>query len=175
MRPQLPATVQAIADAVTAATPAFTAIESDKLRRDIHAAVRVALERFLELIGTDEPALPPHFRAIFVALGAAEARENRGPEALLAAMRTAARLLLRAAATSLASTDVEALVDLSDAISAYADELAAAATDGYAQQVREQAGEGDRRRHQLAELLLRGNAGPDAVADAAAGIGWRGL
>jgi PucR C-terminal helix-turn-helix domain len=178
MRPQLPATVQAIAAAVTASTPAFTAIQSEKFRRDVHAAVLVALERFLDLIGTDEPALPPHFREVFVALGAAEARENRGPEALLAAMRTAARLLLRAAATSwgeIGLIDVGPLIDLSDAISAYADELAAAATDGFAQQVREQAGEGDRRRHQLAELLLRGNAGPDAVADAAAGIGWRGL
>jgi len=178
MRPRLPATVRAIADAVTASTPAFTAIESEKFRRDVHAAVRVALERFLELIGTEEPALPPHFREVFVALGAAEARENRGPEALLAAMRTAARLLLRAAATAMAETgvtEIEPLIDLSDAISAYADELAAAGTDGFALQVREQAGEGDRRRHQLADLLLRGNAAPDVVADAAAGIGWRGL
>jgi len=175
MRPQLPATVRAIADAVTASTPAFTAMESEKFRRDVHAAVLVALERFLDLIGTDEPALPRPVREVFVALGAAEARENRGPEALLAAMRAAARLLLRAAATALGEIDVGLLIDLSDAISAYSDELAAAATDGFAQQVREQAGEGDRRRHQLAELLLRGSAGPDAVADAAAGIGWRGL
>ena len=45
----------------------------------------VALERFLDLVGTDEPALPPRSREVFVGLGAAEAREDRGPEALLAA------------------------------------------------------------------------------------------
>jgi hypothetical protein len=67
------------------------------------------------------------------------------------------------------------LIDLSDAISAYADELAAASTDGFALQVREQAGEGDRRRHHLADLLLRGSAPAGVVSDAAAGIGWRTL
>src|SRR5262245_50141360 len=100
MRPHLPATVRAIADAVAVSTPAFAANESDKFHRDVDAAVQVALVRFLDLIGTDEPALPPEFRDVFVALGASEARENRGPEILLAAMRTAARLLLRLAATA---------------------------------------------------------------------------
>jgi DNA-binding PucR family transcriptional regulator len=175
MRPQLPATVGAIADAVTASTPAFAAIESDKFHRDVRGAVLVALERFLDLIGTDEPALPPHVREVFVALGAGEARENRGPEALLAAVRLATRLMLRTAAASLAPADSLTVIDLSDAISAYADELAAAATEGFALQVREQAGEGDRRRRQLAEVLLRGDAPPSAVATAAAGIGWRTL
>jgi hypothetical protein len=178
MRPHLPATAEAVADAVTAATPVFAAIEDAKFKRDVRAAVLVAFERFLDLVGTDEPALPPRFREVFVALGAAEARENRGPEALLAAMRTAARLMLRTASESLAGTgslDTGALIDLSDAIRAYADELAAASTDGFALQLREQAGEGDRRRHQLADLLLRGNAPPAAVAAAATGIGWRAL
>ena len=178
MRPHLPATAQAVADAITAATPVFAAIEDAKFKRDVRAAVLVAFERFLDLVGTDEPALPPPFREVFVALGAAEARENRGPEALLAAMRMAARLMLRTASESLAGTgslDTGALIDLSDAIRAYADELAAASTDGFALQLREQAGEGDRRRHQLAELLLRGNAPPPAVSAAATGIGWRAL
>ncbi|GIJ80204.1 PucR C-terminal helix-turn-helix domain-containing protein [Micromonospora phaseoli] len=174
MRPHLPATVAAVAVAVTEATPAFAAIADDKFTRDVHAAVQVALERFLDLVGTADPALPPRFREVFVALGAAEAREDRGPEALLAALRMAARLLLRTASQSLARlrpVDTEELIDLSDAVSAYVAELAAASTDGYALQVREQAGEGDRRR-QLAELLLRGDAMPGAVEAAAARIGW---
>ncbi|RIV32737.1 PucR family transcriptional regulator [Micromonospora radicis] len=177
MRPRLPATVPAVAVAVTEATPAFAAVADDKFRRDVHTAVQVALDRFLDLVGTDEPALPPRIREVFVALGAAEAREDRGPEALLAALRMAARLLLRTASQSLAQlrpVDPEELVDLSDAVSAYVAELAAASTDGYALQVREQAGEVDRRR-QLAELLLRGDAMPHAVETAAARIGWPDL
>ncbi|MEV6693525.1 helix-turn-helix domain-containing protein [Micromonospora sp. NPDC051196] len=177
MRPHLPATVPAVAVAVTEATPAFAAIADDKFTRDVHTAVQVALDRFLDLVGTDEPALPPRFREVFVALGAAEAREDRGPEALLAALRMAARLLLRTASQSLARlrpVDTEELIDLSDAVSAYVAELAAASTDGYALQVREQAGQDDRRR-QLAELLLRGDGMPSAVEAAAARIGWPDL
>lgn len=176
MRPRLAGSGRMIAETVTAATPAFTAIESEKFHRDVDAAVLVALGRFTDLVGTDEPALPPQVREVFVALGAAEARENRGPEALLGAVRLATRLMLRTAAQALAEVGPEsALLDLADAVSAYADELAAAATEGFAAQVREQAGEGDRRRHQLAELLLRGNAPAGEVAAAAAGIGWRVL
>jgi hypothetical protein len=177
MRPHLPATVAAVAVAVTETTPAFAGIADDKFARDVRTAVQVALDRFLDLIGTGEPALPPRFREVFVGLGAAEAREDRGPEALLTALRTAARLLLRTASQSLARlrpVDPEELIDLSDAVSAYVAELAAASTDGYALQLREQAGEGDRRRH-LAELLLRGDGLPSAVESAAARIGWADL
>jgi hypothetical protein len=178
MRPRLRATVQAVADAVTEATPAFAAIADAKLRRDVRTAVQVAFERFLDLVGTDEPALPPPVRDVFVALGAAEAREDRGPEALLAAFRTASRLMFRVACEALAEVGrvgTEVLIDLSDATSAYVDELAAASTDGFTLQLREQAGEGDRRRRRLAELLLRGSAPVSVAATAAAGIGWQTL
>jgi hypothetical protein len=178
MRPRLEATVQAIASAVTAEVPAFTTIDDAKFSRDVLTAVQVALERFLDLVGTSEPALAPRARELFLALGAAEAREDRGPEALLAALRTASRVLLRTAAESLAQLrvlDTAALIDLSDAITAYVDELAAVSTDGFTLQLREQAGEHDRHRRQLAQLLLRGSAAPSVVLTTATGIGWRAL
>jgi hypothetical protein len=172
MRPRLPATVDTIADK-TAAT--FEGDGGAKFERDVRTAVQVALDRFVDLAGTAEPALPPPIREVFVALGAGEARENRGPEILLGALRTAARLMLRTASESLAAkrpVTVDELIDLADATSAYVDELAAACTDGLARQLREQAGEGDRRRRQVADLLLRGGAPPEVARDAAAGIGW---
>ncbi|BCY07179.1 PucR family transcriptional regulator [Actinoplanes sp. L3-i22] len=185
MRPRLPATVPAIADAVTAANPALAATSKTKAEtsrtkfdRDLRTAVQVALDRFLDLAGTDEPALPPPIREVFVALGAAEARENRGPELLLGALRTAARLLLRAASQSLAESrpvTVDEIIDLSDATSAFVDELASACTDGLARQLREQAGEGDRRRRRAADLLLRGGAPADVAREAVTAIGWPAL
>ena len=171
VRPRLPSTVAGIAEAVGE----LMATGGAKFERDVRTAVQVALDRFLDLAGTGEPALPPHIREVFVALGAAEARENRGPEMLLGALRTASRLMLRTAAAALAEVrpvGVAELIDLADAISAYVDELAAACTDGLARQLREQAGEGDRRRRQVADLLLRGGASPGVVRDAVAGIGW---
>ncbi|MFC4066303.1 PucR family transcriptional regulator [Actinoplanes subglobosus] len=174
MRPRLPAAVAEIAAAVEAGSEAG----GEKFSRDVRTAVQVALDRFLDLAGTDEPALPPRIREVFVALGAAEARENRGPEALLASLRIASRLLLRTATQALAEqreVSVAEVIDLSDATNAFIDELATASTDGLARQLREQAGEGDRRRRQLADLLLAGGSPPDVVRDAAAGIGWPGV
>ncbi|GAA0556574.1 helix-turn-helix domain-containing protein [Paractinoplanes ferrugineus] len=172
MRPRLPDTVPAIAGAVAGLNPEITGA---KFERDVHTAVQVALDRFLDLAGTDEPALPPRIREVFVALGAAEARENHGPELLLGALRTAARLLLRTASQSLADSrpvTVEEIIDLSDATSAFVDELAAACTDGLARQLREQAGEGDRRRRRAADLLLHGGAPPETARAAVTAIGW---
>ncbi|GAB7046751.1 PucR family transcriptional regulator [Catenuloplanes indicus] len=176
MRPRLPSAARTITDAVAATTPAFA--DGTYLDRDVRAPVQVALERFADLAGTDEPALPPRIREVFVALGAAEARENRGPELLLGALRTASRLMLRLASEALAGlrpVTVDELIDLTDAVSAYVDELAAACTDGLTRQLREQAGEGERRRRQVADLLLRGGGQTTTVRDAAAAIGWPAL
>ena len=119
-----------------------------KFKRDVRTAVQVALERFLDLVGTDEPALPPPVREVFVALGAAEAREDRGPEALLAALRTASRLMLRTASRGpgrgAAGRRRARSSTCPTRSRAYVDELAAASTDGFALQVREQAGDPDR-------------------------------
>jgi hypothetical protein len=174
MRPRLPAAVAAIASAVGENSETG----GEKFERDVRTAVQVALDRFLDLAGTDQPALPPRIREVFVALGAAEARESRGPEALLASLRIASRLLLRTATEALAEqrpVSVAEVIDLSDATNAFIDELANACTDGLARQLREQAGEGDRRRRQLADLLLAGGSPPDLVREAAAGIGWPGI
>ncbi|MEV0900548.1 helix-turn-helix domain-containing protein [Actinoplanes sp. NPDC049802] len=175
MRPRLPAAVQEIATAVRESPGAGA---GEKFERDVRTAVQVALDRFLDLAGTREPALSPPIREVFVALGAAEARENRGPETLLASLRVASRLLLRTATQALGElrpVSVAEVIDLSDATSAFIDELATACTDGLARQLREQAGEGDRRRRQVADLLLSGGSSPEVVREAAAGIGWPGV
>jgi hypothetical protein len=179
MQPRLEANVGAVIAAITEATPAFAELEKSHFDRYLRIPALVAFERFIDLVGTDEPALTPTVREVFVGLGAAEAREDRGPEAvLMPVLRMASRLLLRTVSETLAGArpvGAEELIDLSDAVRAYVDELAAASTDGYTLQLREQAGEGDRRRRQLAELLLRGSAPASVVLDAAAGIGWRTL
>jgi hypothetical protein len=174
---RLEGTVDAVVLSVSS-VPAFAEIQNPKFERDVHAAVRSAVERFLDLVGTDETALPPNVRETFVALGAAEAREERSPDVLLAALRTSSRGLLRTASEALSDVRPprsDELLDLADAVTAYVDELVAASTDGYAQQLREQAGETDRRRRLLGELLLRGDAAEATVLAAASDIGWRRL
>jgi len=176
LRPVLGQTARAVSAEVKASVPAFAAIRgSAKFSRDLDAAVRAGLDRFVDLVATDEEALTPVVRELFTGLGAAEARDGRGPEILLSALRISSRLLLRAAVDAVAgSRPVEAgeVVDLSDAITGFIDELTSACTDGYARQVREDAGESDRLRRHLAGLLLRGGAAGPVVARASAAIGW---
>jgi hypothetical protein len=176
LRPVLGQTAREVSAEVTASVPAFAAIGgSAKFSGDLDAAVRAGLERFVDLVATGEEALTPAVRELFTGLGAAEARDGRGPEILLSALRVSSRLLLRAAVDAVARSrpvGVREVVDLSDAITGFIDELASACTDGYARQVREDAGESDRRRRHLAALLLRGGAAWPVVAQASAAIGW---
>ncbi len=176
--PALRARLDTVVDVVTTEITAsvFAGVDTARITQDVRRGVRVAVERFLELVGTDEAAMPVPVRETFVELGAAEAREDRTPETLLSALRTAARVMLRTMSDALADVrplDTEDLIDLSDAITTYVDELAAASTDGFTLQLRELAGESDRRRRLLAELLLRGDASERAVITAADAIGWR--
>jgi PucR C-terminal helix-turn-helix domain len=176
LRPVLGQTAREVSAEVTASIPAFAAIGgSAKFSRDLDAAVRAGLERFVDLVATGEEALTPVVRELFTGLGAAEARDGRGPDILLSALRISSRLLLRVAVDAVARSrpvGVQEVVDLSDAITGFIDELAAACTDGYARQVQEDAGESDRRRRHLAGLLLRGGAAWPIVAQASAAIGW---
>ena len=176
LRPVLGQLAREVSAEVTASIPAFAAIGgSAKFSRDLHAAVRAGLERFVDLVATGDEALTPVVRELFTGLGAAEARDGRVPEILLSALRIASRLLLRAAVDVVARSrpvGVAEVVDLSDAVTGFIDELASACTDGYARQVREDAGESDRRRRHLAGLLLRGGAAWPIVAQASAAIGW---
>jgi len=176
LRPVLSQTAREVSAEVTASVPAFGAIGGTaKFSRDLDEAVRAGLHRFVDLVATGEEALTPVVRELFTGLGAAEARDGRGPEILLSALRISSRLLLRATVDAVGRSrpvGVREVVDLSDAITGFIDELASACTDGYARQVRDDAGESDRRRRHLAELLLRGGVAWPIVAQASAAIGW---
>jgi hypothetical protein len=173
LRGRMAALVDAVAGEITGSV--YADVKDAKVTHDVRRGVGAALERFADLVGTDEAALPAGVRETFVDLGAAEAREDRPPEMLLAALRTSARVMLRETSEALAQArplTTEDLIDLSDAVTAYVDELVAATTDGFTLQVREQAGERDRRRRLLAEVLVRGSAPERAVVTAAEGVGW---
>jgi hypothetical protein len=176
LRPVLAQTAREVAAEVTGSIPAFAEIGGGaKFSRDLDAAVGAGLERFVDLVATGQEALTPAVAELFTGLGAAEARDCRGPEILLSALRISSRLMLRATVDAVARSrpvGVREVMDLSDAVAGFVDELASACTDGYARQVREDAGESDRRRRHLAGLLLRGGAAWPIVSQASAAIGW---
>ncbi len=161
------------------------------LSQAVEHAVRTFIERVAHPAHPEHPAHPPHpanpdiapteltamtaVVAEFRAIGAAEAREGRSLEPLQAALRLGARVGWRrlcgvAAAQGL---DTLALGRAGEAIFVYLDELAAASAQGYLDARTEFAGEQERRRRRLLDLILVDPPAPaEAVAEAARAAGW---
>jgi hypothetical protein len=157
--------------------------------RTLSQAAEHAVRTFIERVA--HPAHPAHSArpahpdtapipmtavvAEFRAIGAAEAREGRSLEPLQAALRLGARVGWRrlcgvAAAQGL---DTLALGRAGEAIFVYLDELAAASAQGYLDARTEFAGEQERRRRRLLDLILADPPAPaEAVAEAARAADW---
>ncbi|WP_211267057.1 helix-turn-helix domain-containing protein [Nonomuraea candida] len=139
----------------------------------VRMAVEQAIEGFLDRIESpDAPWDPEPFRMI----GKGEAAEGRNLEPLQAAMRLGARVGWRRL-TEVAEPlglSPRALYDVGEAIFVYLDQLADAAAEGFEEARARVAGELERRRGRLLDLLLsRPPAGQEAIADLARAAGWR--
>jgi hypothetical protein len=174
LRPSLPDVVAEVIAAVAVAVPAYARPLEGRFGEAVQQGVEVALARFLELPGTTEPALSPESRRVYAALGRGEVRQGRTLEGLLAAYRAGARVTLRRMSQVAleAGLDTDVLVALGESILAYIEELSAASAHGFAFEQSERAGEMDRRRVDLLELLLHGQADDLAAQRAAAAAGW---
>ncbi|MFG1878859.1 PucR family transcriptional regulator [Sphaerisporangium sp. NPDC049003] len=139
----------------------------------LRIAVDEALQRFLSRIERPRDAWDPE---VFRAIGRGEAAEGRNLEPFQTAMRLGARVAwhrLTEQAERL-RLDPETLYDLGEAIFVFLDQLADAATDGFNEARANAAGEIERRRHRLLDLLLsQPPASPGAIADLAKTAGWR--
>jgi hypothetical protein len=101
-------------------------------------------------------------------------REGRSLDALQAAYRVGARVAWRrlAAIAEAGGVAPERQAELAEAIFAYIDELAAASVEGYAAEQAARAGEAQRRRARLVQLLVAEPAAdPAEITEAAAAAG----
>jgi PucR C-terminal helix-turn-helix domain len=174
LRPALPSVVAEVIDTIAREVPAYSRPLEGAFGADVRRGVEVALTRFLDLPGSTQPALQPSDRGVYLALGRGELRQGRTLEALLAAYRIGARVAFRRFA-GLARTeglDPDALVALAEATFAYIDELSAASVEGFATEQSHRAGERDRLRARLLELLVSGAGDDTAIEEAAANAGW---
>lgn len=160
--------------AVAQDVPAYRRPLEGRFGEAVRQGTEIALARFLQLPGTRKPALTPESRQVYAALGRGEVRQGRTLEALLAAYRAGARVTLRRMSLEAmkAGVPTEAVVALGESVLAYIEELSAASAEGFAFEQSEQAGEMDRRRVELLELLLLGQADEPAAQAAAAAAGW---
>jgi len=174
IRPFVPQVVDAIIDVVPRQVPAYARPTGASYGIGLHPGVTAALERFLALPGTTLPALSDENREILAVLGSGEFHQGRSMDALLGAYRMAARVTFR----ELSRISVQqglglaVVVNLGESILAYIDELSAVSAAAYANAQSERAGQVDRRRTALLDLLLQGRADEGAVRRAAAIADW---
>lgn len=140
--------------------------------RRIRLGVSVALDQFLDLLGTDD-ALPD--TTVYFELGRVEHRHGRTMDALQSAYRIGSRVLWRRIAGTSGDHGLEAesIFRLAEALFAYIEQLAAASVSGYAYEQSLAAGSRQARQHALVERLCRTPAPEGAELEALAReAGW---
>ena len=172
VRPYLSDVVDEVVASIPSEVPSYARPLEGRFGQGVRRGVEVALGRFLDLPGTDGPALAVQDRDVYLALGRGELLQGRSLEALLAAYRVGARVAFRRFADLAGHLDPGLLMPLAESVFAYIDELSAVSAEGYATEQSRRAGESDRRRSELLTLLLSGTADAPSVTAAAAAAGW---
>ncbi len=171
LSPHLPALAAEIVAAIAAEVPDYAGPLAGGSSAVGHG-VQDALAEFVAL----SRGAPVQRGTVAADLGRRELRAGRSLDALLSAYRVGARVAWRrlAALGLAAGLAPETLVILAESIFAYIDELSAESAAGFAREQAERAGELERRRRVLAELLVNTRApDPAAVAAAADAAHWR--
>lgn len=172
LRPAVLGTGDEIIDTVRAEVAEYALSMDGEFGRRIRQGVSVALDQFLDLLGTDGPL--PDTRVYFE-LGRVEHRHGRTMDALQSAYRIGSRVMWRriAASSDDYGLDTDAIFRLAEALFAYIEQLAAASVAGYAHEQSLAAGSLQARRHALVERLCRTPApDPPELERLARDAGW---
>jgi hypothetical protein len=174
LRPVVGDIVEAIIEGIPRDVPVYAMPMEGRFGQGVRQGVQVALHRFLDLPGTRLPALSEDGKWVYESLGRGEVRSGRSLEALLAAYRYGARVTFRAISrlVDVSQMPPDVLLSLGESLFAYIDELSAASAQGYAQEQSERAGEQQRLRGELVDMILRGDSTDGSVARSAATLGW---
>ncbi len=174
LRVESPVSIAEISTAIQSEVAEYTRPFDAGYARALGQAVQHAVDTFIDRVahpGTPMVAILTEFRGI----GATEAREGRSLEPLQAALRLGARVGWRRLCAIAAEQGLDALAlgRAGEAIFVYLDELADASAQGYLEARAEFAGERERRRRRLLDLILADPPAPaETVAEAARAAGW---
>lgn len=175
LRPGVPQLSTEIIDAIRDGIPAYAQPLEGAFGTGVRVGVEQALTEFVDLVEKPDRDRSAG-REVYVRLGRGEARAGRTMEALLAAYRIGARVAWRrvAVVARAAGLGEEVLARLAESIFAYIDELSGASAEGYAQEQAAAAGEAQRRRRGLVNLMIQSPPPAEAaVEDAAREAGWQ--
>ena len=105
LRPRVVEIVDQIIRAVPRDVPDYARPMEGRFGQGLHQGVAIALDRFLDLPGTDRPALEPDSRRVYAGLGRGEFRSGRQLGSLLAAYRSGAPIDPETSPNELAHAD----------------------------------------------------------------------
>ena len=174
LRPQMDEAVGDMIDAIQFGVPEYARPLDAAYTKAVSQAVRHSVEQFVERVANPEVSIDG-IVAEFRAIGAIEAHEGRSLEPLQNALRLGARVAWRwlCAAAGQPGLDLQVLGRIGEAIFVYLDELAAACATGYQEATAQVAGERERRRRRLLDLIVADPpASMEAIADMARAVGW---
>jgi hypothetical protein len=180
MMPELDSLADEITAAIVREVPQYARPDDDSYARMVRQAAWDAVHGFVIRIAS--PATPGDTTArdaaakMFRDIGRVEAARGHSLDALHTALRVGARITWQRLrdATERGTADIEVLAQLGEAIFRHLDDLAAASAAGNAQARAELAGETERLRRRLLDMLVSAPmAPPRAVASLAREAGWR--
>jgi hypothetical protein len=172
LRPELDGATDEIIAAVRADVPDYARPLTGRFGLRITEGVSVALSRFLDLLGRDEPLGDD---TVYRALGQLEHREGRTLAALQSAYQVGGRAVWRRLATSATARRLppDVIFSLAEALFGYIEDMSAASVAGWTDEEANRAGSVQARRHALVEALVRfPPAAPTEVERLAAAAGW---
>jgi hypothetical protein len=175
MLPELDSLADAMTEAIVREVPGYARPDDDSQRRIVRRVSRDAVADFAARIA--DPAAPREAMArMFRDIGRIEAAQERGLDALHAALRVGARVTwqrLQEKARQ-GTGDVEVFACIGEAIFRYLDELATACSAGYAEAKAEFDGAAEQLRRRLLGMLVSDPPAPEpAIASVARAAGWR--
>ncbi len=174
MLPELDRAVEEVIGAIYQEVPEYARPQNDAYSVTVRRAVGQALRQFIQQLV--DPATPREGTAqVFRDIGRYEAAEGRSLEPLQAALRIGARVSWGVLCDQArrCGLGLDTVGRVGEAIFRYLDELAAACTEGFMQASAEVAGELERRRRRLLDLILTDPpVSPEAIADLARAAGW---
>ena len=174
MLPGLDSVAEEMIEAIQRGVPEYARPQNDTYRATVRQAVTHAVQEFIERIANPGA---PHDRAaqVFRNIGRNEAAEGRSLEPLQLALRVGARVAWRRLGeqATCGTMDSGVLAPLGEAIFLFLDELAGACSEGFAEATAEAAGEMERRRRRLLDLIVVDPpASHDAITDLAQAARW---
>jgi hypothetical protein len=174
MRPELGRAAEEVIDAIQREVPEYARPNDDTYTSTGRRAVHQAVQQFVLQIA--DPGTPRETTAqLFRDIGRIEAAEGRSLEPLQSALRLGARVTWRMLCEQAVrgSLSIDVIGPVGEALFLYLDELAAACSEGFTQASAEVAGELERRRRRLLDLIVTDPpVSREAVAELARAAGW---